>query len=485
MKLKASLFISLGALLLTLQSHSMDLQVQMIGDQFVQQLPLDWKKEQGLWEYFDITKCFTTPNAICFGNNPSSPYGFPAFTDPVTQMPSMNFQMNQKEAVILIFRTPSQMRYFSFAQYLAARPNSSELVFASLSDSLNHLKIGTTGSNVVGVNVFDSYGAVVWTADVNTFTTAKNLLISSGLPEYAINFLPLPVNLPFTQLKMGYGSDKEQFNMLMRTALPAVPAAFESYKEEKPFYVLKVGPSDLNNLNPSPVIGYQPEISGYKENPNLQVALNNLVSNIKLNYSSEYSTDQQAVKFGFKSNFISKLLFSTQEVDYTNRTGWDCIENNTSCFGDNHDALYSKDTSLVRVKNLQDMVIIAGVNHQKTGKAVYINHSVYDLKKLAGIVTVSDPQLTTESALYHAGIKDLRDPRALIYRQLYAYVISYDCQGKRFCLQIPAPTADDPVGLPPGTPFFVVGRSYLEPRTKVRPSETEIIHHQVFIGSKK
>ena len=50
---------------------------------------------------------------------------------------------------------------------------------------------------------------------------------------------------------------------------------------------------------------------------------------------------------------------------------------------------------------------------------------------------------------------------------------------------IPAPTADDPIGLEPGAPFFVLGRSYLEPRTLVRPSSSEIVPHQVFLGSRK
>ncbi len=104
---------------------------------------------------------------------------------------------------------------------------------------------------------------------------------------------------------------------------------------------------------------------------------------------------------------------------------------------------------------------------------------------LAGIVSVSDPQLTTESALYHSGITDSNDPRALLYKQLYAYVISYNCNGKRFCVQIPAPTPDSPVGLTPGSPFLVIGRSYLEPRSLVRPDPSEIIPHQVFIGSKR
>jgi hypothetical protein len=63
--------------------------------------------------------------------------------------------MNPSEAVVLVFRTPPTMRYFSFAQYLVKRPGDDYAVFASLSDSLNQLKIGTTGSQSPGTNVFN------------------------------------------------------------------------------------------------------------------------------------------------------------------------------------------------------------------------------------------------------------------------------------------------------------------------------------------
>ncbi len=277
------------------KSLAIDLQVQSIGDRFLNQLPATWNQSVGTWEYFDVAKCFTTPGAICYGNNPSSPYGFPAFTDPITPLANLNFQMNQNEAVVLIFRTPAEMRYFSFAQYLASRPGDTEMVFASLSDSLNHRKLGTTGSQTPGTNVFNNYSAVVWTADLNTLSTVKNLLTQSGLPEVAINFLPLPVNLPMTQLKMGYGADKEQFNMLMRTALPTIQSELDQYIAEKPFYVLKVGPRELIDLNPSPAIGYQSEITGVKENSNLQLALNRLAKNVQTHYSTEFSFSSQSV----------------------------------------------------------------------------------------------------------------------------------------------------------------------------------------------
>jgi hypothetical protein len=124
------------------------------------------------------------------------------------------------------------------------------------------------------------------------------------------------------------------------------------------------------------------------------------------------------------------------------------------------------------------------VNHRKTNKAVYLNHSVYDTKKLAGVASVADPALTAESALYHAGVTSPSDNRIRLYQKLYAYMISYNCAGRSYCLQIPAPTATNPVGLAPGAPFLVVGRSYLEPTTLVRPAASEIIRHQVLVGTK-
>ncbi len=465
-----SIFSAIVFFVLITQVAFADDYVQKIGDQFVQNLPGDWNASVGTWTYFDIIKCFTTPGASCFGNNPSSPYGQPNFLDPNTQQMSNVFQMNYDEAVVLIFRTPPQMRYYSFVQYLFSEPGSTSPVFASLSDAFNMKKLGTSGSNQIGGSPFDTYSAVVWTADNNTFSSVKSQLLALGLPDIAVNFYPLPRTLPLNPdktLPMGYGSQADTFSMLMRTALPTVPANFTQYMNEKPFYVLKVGPVTHLMQSQAPVIGYASETSGIVEATGLQSALNKLVSDIKNQYSTNYA-------------------LKSQTVDYTSKVGWDCIKGVSQCAGDNHDALYSQDVDrAVVVSSLDDLVIVAGVKHQKTGKATYINHAVYDTKKMAGIVSIADTYFTTGSALYHAGVTNPSDIRNRMYQNLYAYVISYNCAGRQYCLQIPAPTPDNPVGLNPGAPFFVMGRSYLEPHTLVRPSPDEIVHHQVYVASKK
>lgn len=462
-----------AALCLPALPAAADAFVDSVGDAFVANLPPGWNATVGSWQYFDSVGCFTTPGYTCYGDNPASPYGSPYFGEYGAHPNLATLQLGEDEAIVVVFRTPPPMRYFSFNQYLFRRADSSTEVFASMSEALNLRKLGTTGASEPGASPFDAYAAVVWTADQNTFDSVQASLVESGLPVNAINFLPLPQaiparpSLPGYAMHMGHGASADVFNLLMRTALPNDQAGFDAYVQENPYYVVRVGPSTHLAPNPAPVIGYPSDISGIAEAPSLQTALNRLVSDIGKRYGAAYS-------------------FKKQTSTFTSHVGWDCISEISECTGDNFDSLYSRDQStFVRVKGLQDFVIVVGVNHLQSDKAAYMNFAVYDSKKLASIVSVSDSELTPQSALYHAGITNPRDPRVRTYRGLYAYVFSYDCAGKRYCAAIPPPTADNPVGLRPGAPFFVLGRSYLEPHTLVRPAISEVVPHQVFLGTAK
>lgn len=443
--------------------------VNILSANFVKQLPADWKYEVGHWEYFDVKNCFQGKKS-CAGSNPTSPYGYPTFLNPTTGTFDQVFQVSQNEAIVLFFRTPPQMRYFGFTQYLMQNHNDPSTVFASLSDTLNLAKLGTSGANLPGAAPFNAYSAIIWTANINTFNSLKQMFINLDFPETAINFLPLPVSIPSFDLSLGYGATADTFSMLMRAALPTNQTDFNSYIAESPFFVGKFRPQLSFAFSPAPTIGFSDDISGINESleyTNLSSALNSLVNDIKRNYSSIYS--------------LKKL-----SVEYATKTGWNCILEKTQCAGDNFDALYSFDTKYpVVVKNLNDFIIIAGVNHQKTGKVTYLNHSVYDTVHFAGITSIADTSLNVDSALYHAGVVNkITDIRRITYKNLYAYIISYNCDAKSFCLSIPAPTSENPVGLTPGAPFMVIGRDYLDPKTLVRPSSLEIIPHQVFSATK-
>lgn len=454
-------FLSLGS-----GAGAQDAKLQSISAQFQLAVPASWSLTLGQWKYADIIDCFTM-GQTCFGNNPTTPYGMPAFPNVATEGIVPEFYMGESEAVVILFRTPPESRYFAFTQYLFNKGTAGDNihpVFASLGDSLNLMKIGTTGSVRAGENVFNQYAAVIFTQNVESFRRVQSYLTSSGLPPEAANFLPLPKNLPADTLRLGTGPGHDTFSMLMRVALPASASDFSAYKVESPFVVFKIQPdATITNL-PAPALGYASEISGVAEGQLLSRNLDQLAADVLENYAGVFN-------------------FAKQRVAFTEKTGWDCIAGEAMCNGDNHDARYSLDTPRgVVVGRLKDAVLVVGVNHQKTGKALYINHSVYDTEKLAGIISVTDAMLTTRSALYHAGITDPKDRRVSKYKNLYAYLISYDCNGLEHCLEIPAPTTQNPIGLNPGEPFFVLGRAYVDPLTGVRPSMTEIVPHQVFLG---
>lgn len=425
---------------------------------FAAALPAGWEVTPGRWEYLDVADCFLTKES-CFGNNPSSPYGYPIFRN------APRFPLGPSEAVVVFMRTPPPMRYFGFTQYLVSRGAIAPQILASLSDTLNNYKFLSLVSPTPGQGVFSQYAVLVWTADLNTLASVKNVLASQGIPKSKVNFLPIPVGLP---LNMGYSTSDDIFSLLMRVALPEDQAVFDAYRAENPFAVLKVAPDNPPPLAPAPIIGYASEVSGVSEDPALASALNSLVADIKANYQRSFTLKQQMVR-----PFTAK--------------GLDCILGISTCVLDNHDALYSADltATAITVRNLQDLILVAGVNHRNTGKGGYLNHSVNDPVKSTGIATIDDTRMTTKSALYHAGVKAPDDPRVKLYKNLYAYAVSYDCNGLKYCLNIPAPTAENPVGLAPGAPFGLWERIYVDPHTGVRPDEAEVVRQQVLVGFKK
>ncbi len=136
-----TLLTSLAPQILSQSAWGMDPIVTGQGERFMAGLPSDWNGTVGAWEYFDVVDCFTTPGAICYGSNPTSPYGFPVFASEDTGLPVKSFQIHQHEAIVIFLKTPPKTRYIALTQYLMKSAGSTTTEFASLSDSLNNMKI--------------------------------------------------------------------------------------------------------------------------------------------------------------------------------------------------------------------------------------------------------------------------------------------------------------------------------------------------------
>ncbi len=111
-----------------------------------------------------------------------------------------------------------------------------------------------------------------------------------------------------------------------------------------------------------------------------------------------------------------------------------------------------------------DFFIVYGVNHQQTGKAMYMNITMYGKTKQSSLDQVPDPKLVGSAADYlSAGYPDLD--------KLYAYKIARNCGGAKNCLEIPyccpGMAADEKV--------YIIWRNYLEAATKTGADPAEVV----------
>jgi hypothetical protein len=169
-------------------------------------------------------------------------------------------------------------------------------------------------------------------------------------------------------------------------------------------------------------------------------------------------------------------------------TNYVCIQSASFCAGDNSDALYTDGISQWvpgdPINGIpEDKLLVVGVNHVLTGKAIYVNYAVEEDVHEVGVAAVADNWLQT-TALKMARITSSSDPRYATYSQLYSFTVGYDCKGEIACMTIPQPTATQ-IGVSVGDPIDVTGRYYVDPMTHTRPSISEIIDHRVFLLQKK
>jgi hypothetical protein len=157
--------------------------------------------------------------------------------------------------------------------------------------------------------------------------------------------------------------------------------------------------------------------------------------------------------------------------------GHNCIENGQNCLGDNRDTPYIPPAFNLRThKLLQTMqlrggefYVAYGVNHSRTGKALYSNVSVLGWDRKSSPAVVSN-EMMEGSAQYYLGSS--ADPATA--DKLYAYRIARPtgCGGAPFCLEVPH---DCDHGIVWDEPMALVFRAYVETATKAGPAYGEIV----------
>ena len=389
----------------------------------------------------------------CFGNNPSSPYlaiSLPRAEGQSVPNPDEDddgnaiiWRVRADEAVVLVGRTPPRAAYFGYTLDLFDRERPGLLrdyILGSIGDTINNLTIGTEGLDGAP---FEQRMAIIITPNSAIEAPIRAALVASGLPDRAINVLPIPTPLA----RPGIEREADTFQLLHRVALFEDGAEGDAYLADNGATVLRVTPRDEIDVTGYATPPLRPHGTGTTE-ASLQASLDRL---------------HEAI---LAAHPVSPR--NIDELEVANRTPWQidqfgyyCIENGVNCLADNHDTLYP--ISELFPLRRDDVVVVWGVNHEATGKATYSNFTVYGPDHIVGIVSVNSRQLAGSAADY---IPD--DPNV---DMLYAWTIARECGEDPHCVEIPTGCP----GIDMLGQGYLAFRMYMEPETATSPHPDELL----------
>eukprot|EP01006_Ploeotia_vitrea_P044388 TRINITY_DN66828_c6_g1_i1.p1 TRINITY_DN66828_c6_g1~~TRINITY_DN66828_c6_g1_i1.p1 ORF type:complete len:478 (+),score=32.67 TRINITY_DN66828_c6_g1_i1:29-1462(+) len=420
------------------------------------------------YQDFNTTCKWWSPD--CFGENPSSPYGTWNIRTPLlANLSEKVFQIGENDALVFYGCTPPAVRYFSFD--LQVFITHDRWIFASVGDAQNMLTLNSSGPTPYNTSIL-----VVTGGDAKTRDDIFKAFASVGVSNDIFNTVPIPDTKKLGTDPLGYGLGHSVWLMALRMAVCKNKHHCEAYKRAE-FPILHVKPKKKRTQVPFGLYGLRPRGTGKTEDY-LKASLAELISKVVQHHSS-LRLASKATLFSFPLN------------------GRVCIKDNENCVGATRDALYMDGdeplwmTTTTATKNdhhqqendrnppvrlhpngpswrlsddADDMLVVVGVIHSKTGKATYINVAPYDVSRELSTGGVVDTLLEGSGAEYLPTNKDAK--------YLYAYTFKRHCGGMKFCTEIPSRGFPS---CPLDKNITFVERAYLEPSTKVGPKAGELL----------
>jgi hypothetical protein len=324
------------------------------------------------------------------GYDPNDPTNHPPNLNYVA--PGFTYKLRPDEAIVIIGQTPPQAVYFGFRSYLAFVQNKpgkvyseDEIVagdaetgyyhgvFGSLGDQLNNFNIWTenTQGGAAG-NTFNSSTIIITTADQSVNKQIRDALAGAGFDPDIMN----DDNIPAGLVNMGLEKGKDSFAFLMRVAIWAEKFIGDQYLNNLSRYmkVYRITPKTVyTSLNPWPVPNLKIKETGTTEFQILPYA----------RFELDYLRNQILTKYGSEEFDHVDLNFELAIVD-----GFEAILNDVNVWADNRDAIYIE-SDYFQFKSDDDFLILYGVNHEQTGKAVFSNASFYGSEFFNGVAVAN------------------------------------------------------------------------------------------------
>jgi hypothetical protein len=376
------------------------------------------------------------------------------------------WQLRPDEALVLVGTTPPPVRYFGLQSYLFFRYNPDmppglpcppncypyQRLWNNFGDQTNQLTIHSAGTpNGQGGNPFNSLTIYIVTPDREIDARVREAARKAGYSPPIINTEAVPQSL----LNLGVGPTDDSFNLLFRAAFGLTEedaAALAEYKAHPPFRVFRVTPNTEppeEAANPFPIPEFRRHGTGETEFY-LLPAVEELRTAVLDAYdddglaAQEFNSDQTLCHYG--------LYGLEQKVDD---------------IGPSIDSLYLHTVEDLGTLEPDEFFIAYGVNHQQTGKAMYMNVTMYGKTKQIAADQVSDADLLGSAADYLPAHPDVD--------MLYAYKFARDCGEEENCLEIPYGCP----GMASDESAYIIWRNYLEAATKTGADRSEVILDRV------
>jgi hypothetical protein len=396
------------------------------------------------------------PDANCWGNNPSTPYGAHAVPSapgqpprddalleafgPVPQGMSRDFLLRDDEALVWVGTMPPEARYFGYRSYLGKRPGENHAIIGSLGPSLNHRVIEERR----GAPGWGEPMAVVTTADALVEAEVIEALVQAGWRRDDIH----PDRLPPGVVNLGLDPARhDTLFTVTRVAVYDDPEAGAAW-EADPGEVYRLTPSEERELavphevQPLPERGDGDDESAWEE---AFVAL----------------ADAVADAHQHPDGLLRPI------VPYWAET-IECIESGRSCTGDLRDRYVGISPYFVLPTD-DSFLVSFGVNHERTGSATYSSVSIQTIDNQRGIASF-DSRAMVGSARDYLDLPLVDD--------LYVVVWARDCSGfAGACVEVPW----DCPGGGASEVFKITARAYLEPTTGAAPLPEEMLDDMVYL----
>ena len=454
--------------------------------------------QQGLFYRTDpFELCDEHKIPSCFGNN----YGGVYFSCAMEPAPGqlvpnfveiapgkcLSFRMGFNEAIIITGKTPPSVKYFSYCAFLNTRASKKEseaakyfkvtptrnvptklsrkaisrdILFSSLCEPINNLKINTPGTpnGALGCS-YDQPFLIVFTGSLELQQQIYNAALQAGYSSDSLNTEVIPKDI----VNFGVTThETDTFSILNRISGENLDdPEMEKYLADPGISVFRVTANTITG--PAlPVPYLTPRGTGKTEMPYAK-AVDELREKIIEFYSKEYDAVDIPTDVWLQESYTTFLQGAND-------------------MGESRDTVYLGSGTF---KLPEDAFIVTyGANHAKTGKCTYSNTVVYGKNYDNGVVSVNNIEFEGSASVY------LDDPVAAY---LYAWRFGYYSDPSDYYTEIPSSPLyyEESIGnrhtqtIDPNEDIFLGFRAYLEPITKVGPSSNELILDRVLVFMKK